>query len=76
MVVTIVNWTPIVRDSYRIGLPRAGRWREVINTDDPRYGGSGVTLGGGIDTEDVAAHGFPQSISMRLPPLGVVILKS
>jgi 1,4-alpha-glucan branching enzyme len=75
VVVTIVNWTPLVRESYRIGLPSAGRWREVINTDDERYGGSGVTLGGGIDTEEVAAHGFAQSVSFRLPPLGVVILK-
>jgi 1,4-alpha-glucan branching enzyme len=76
LVVAIVNWTPVVRESYRVGLPSAGRWREVINTDDERYGGSGVTLGGGIDTEAVAAHGFPQSVSFRLPPLGVVILKS
>jgi 1,4-alpha-glucan branching enzyme len=75
VIVAIVNWTPLVRDGYRIGLPRAGRWRELINTDDERYGGSGVTLGGGVETEDVAAHGFPQSVTVRLPPLGVVILK-
>ena len=48
----------------------------MINTDDARYGGSGVTLGGGIETEEVAAHGLPQSAAIRLPPLGVVILKS
>jgi 1,4-alpha-glucan branching enzyme len=74
-VVTVINWTPIVRDSYRLGLPTAGHWREVINTDNERYGGSGVTLGGGIDTEPIPAHGFAQSVALRLPPLGAVILK-
>jgi 1,4-alpha-glucan branching enzyme len=47
----------------------------VINTDADRYGGSGVTLGGGIETESIAAHGFAQSVELRLPPLGAVILK-
>jgi 1,4-alpha-glucan branching enzyme len=74
-VVTVINWTPVVRDGYRIGLPHAGYWREVINTDADRYGGSGVTLGGGIETESIAAHGFAQSVELRLPPLGAVILK-
>jgi 1,4-alpha-glucan branching enzyme len=74
-VVTVINWTPVVREGYRIGLPQAGFWREVINTDADRYGGSGVTQSGGIDTEPVAAHGFSQSVALRLPPLGAVILK-
>jgi 1,4-alpha-glucan branching enzyme len=71
----VVNWTPVVRDGYRIGLPHGGHWREVVNSDRAEYGGSGVTLGGGIDTEPVSAHGFPQSVSLRLPPLGAVVLK-
>jgi len=74
-VVAVVNWTPLVREGYRIGVPHAGYWREVINTDLPQYGGSGATLGGGVDSEPIAAHGFAQSISLRLPPLGAVILK-
>jgi 1,4-alpha-glucan branching enzyme len=75
-VVTVINWTPVVRDRYRIGLPRAGRWREVINTDSERYGGSGITLGGGIETEPIPAHGFAQSAALRLPPLGALVLKA
>ena len=74
-VAVVVNWTPVVREGYRLGLPQAGHWREVINSDHGVYGGSGVTLGGGIETEAVAAHGFPQSISLRLPPLAAVVLK-
>ena len=70
----MVNWTPRVREGYRIGVPHAGRWQEVINTDLPQYGGSGVTLGGGVDSEPVAAHGFAQSVSLKLPPLGALIL--
>ena len=73
--VAIVNWTPRVREGYRIGVPYAGHWREVINTDLPQYGGSGVSLGGGVDTEPIPSHGFAQSISLKLPPLGALILK-
>ena len=74
-VVAIVNWTPRVREGYRIGVPYAGHWREMINTDLPQYGGSGVTLGGGVDSEPVPSHGFAQSISLKLPPLGALLLK-
>ena len=74
-VVAVVNWTPRVREGYRIGVPHAGYWREVINTDLTQYGGSGVTLGGGIDSEPIPTHGFAQSIALTLPPLGAVILK-
>ena len=71
----LVNWTPLVRYSYRIGVPHAGYWREVINTDLAQYGGSGVGLGGGVESEPVSAHGWAQSVSLTLPPLGTVILK-
>ena len=74
-VVAIVNWTPRVREGYRIGVPHPGYWREVINTDLPQYGGSGVSLGGGVDSEPIPSHGFAQSISLKLPPLGALILK-
>jgi len=47
----------------------------VINTDLPQYGGSGVSLEGGVDTEPIPSHGFAQSISLKLPPLGALILK-
>jgi 1,4-alpha-glucan branching enzyme len=73
--VVVVNWTPVVREAYRIGVPHPGYWRERLNSDQVEYGGSGVTLGGGIETEPVPAHGFAQSVSLRLPPLGTLILK-
>ena len=47
------NFSPVVRENYRIGLPRSGRWREAINTDATAYGGSGVGNMGGIDAEGV-----------------------
>jgi 1,4-alpha-glucan branching enzyme len=74
-VVFVCNFTPVVRPEYRIGVPRAGRYREVLNSDDTAFGGSGVTNGGGVDTEPVEAHGRPHSLRLTLPPLGVLMLK-
>ncbi|MFM7329580.1 MAG: alpha amylase C-terminal domain-containing protein, partial [Bacteroidota bacterium] len=70
----VLNFTPVVRCGYHIGVPEAGEWKEVFNTDDLRYGGSGV-LNGTVRTHDSAFHGLPQSLSLVLPPLGMVILK-
>jgi 1,4-alpha-glucan branching enzyme len=75
VVVVVVNWTPVVRAGYRIGVPAAGYWRELLNTDAARYGGSGVTLDGGLESEPVPTHGHPQSLALTLPPLGAVVLK-
>jgi 1,4-alpha-glucan branching enzyme len=66
------NFTPIPRHGYRIGLPHAGRWREVLNTDAQVYGGSGIGNFGGVDAHDIPSHGFPASAEITLPPLGVV----
>jgi 1,4-alpha-glucan branching enzyme len=74
-VVVVVNWTPLPRPGYRIGVPAPGYWREVINTDAGHYGGSGMTLGGGLEAEPVAAHGHAQSLALTLPPLGAIVLK-
>ncbi|CAN5758805.1 1,4-alpha-glucan branching protein GlgB [soil metagenome] len=84
-VACVANLTPIPRHGYRIGLPAGGRWREVLNTDDVRYGGSGLVNGGddrlvGTDDDDgggggaMAWHGFERSIVLTLPPLGVLWL--
>ena len=59
---------------YRIGLPVAGRWREVVNTDADHYGGSGVGNLGAVETEPVPSHGFEQSALLQLPPSGVLWL--
>jgi len=72
-VVCVGNLTPVPRHGYRIGLPRAGRWLELLSSDDSRFGGSGVA-NGEIWTDDIAWHGFEQSAVLTLPPLGVIWL--
>lgn len=71
-VVAVCNFTPVVREGYRIGLPNAGNWRELINTDQQIYGGSGVG-NGLIATEDLAWHGQAQSATLTVPPLATVM---
>ncbi len=68
------NFTPVPRESYRIGVPQAGRWHERLNSDAADYGGSGQGNLGALDSEAVAAHGQSQSLQLRLPPLAIVIL--
>ncbi len=72
-VVCVANFTPAPRHGYRIGLPSAGRWTEILNTDAEAYGGSGVG-NGDVESEDVAWQGHDQSVVVTLPPLGVVWL--
>ncbi|MDR3417844.1 MAG: alpha amylase C-terminal domain-containing protein, partial [Nevskia sp.] len=72
--VVAINLTPVPRQGYRIGLPSAGPWREVLNTDAACYGGSDVGNGGTIVAEAVAAHGQPASAELTLPPLGAIWL--
>jgi 1,4-alpha-glucan branching enzyme len=73
-VVFIGNFTPVPRHPYRIGVPRRSAYLEVLNTDAAQYGGSGVGNMGRVEVEDVPSHGFPQSIVLSLPPLGVLWL--
>ena len=75
MIVFIVNATPIVRHNYRLGVPRPGFYREVINTDAETYGGSNVGNLGGVQSEAVNWMGREQSILIQLPPLGTVAFK-
>jgi len=72
--VIIVNFTPVVRDDYRIGVPQAGPYEVVLNSDDRRFDGSGAQTGTLYATEE-PAHGRTASLSLRLPPLGVVIMR-
>ena len=72
-VVVACNFTPVAREQWRIGIPSAGTWRELINTDDAMYGGSGVT-NGALQGEAVPWQGEAQSLVLRLPPLGVLML--
>ncbi|HXO16659.1 MAG TPA: alpha amylase C-terminal domain-containing protein, partial [Candidatus Dormibacteraeota bacterium] len=75
-VVTAINASPNERPDYRVGALRAGSYREVINTDARRYGGSGGGARPTIATQDVAAHGHPQSLLLTLPPLSALVLGS
>ena len=73
-VAVVINATPIVHHNVRIGVPSAGTWVELLDTDDEEYGGSGVDNGGSLDTVPIDAHGFHQSIVVTVPPLGALFL--
>ena len=74
MVLAAFNFTPVARPGYRLGVPRAGRWAEIVNTDAVEYGGSGVGNFGGADALPFGSHGRPYSLSVHLPPLAAVFL--
>jgi 1,4-alpha-glucan branching enzyme len=74
-VLVACNFTPVPRHNYRLGVPSAGRWREVLNSDAPLYGGSGQGNQGGADTTPIAAHGYLQSLMVTLPPLSMVMFE-
>jgi 1,4-alpha-glucan branching enzyme len=73
-VVFVVNFTPLPRHGYRVGVPRRCRYVEVLNTDAKEYGGSGMGNYGSVPVEPVPSHGFDQSIVLTLPPLAVLWL--
>jgi 1,4-alpha-glucan branching enzyme len=68
----VSNFTPVPRPFYRIGLPQAGRWREILNTDAGEYGGSGMGNLGSVFADEIPAHGQPASAEIVLPPLATV----
>jgi 1,4-alpha-glucan branching enzyme len=74
-VVAILNFTPVPRDGYRIGVPEPGTYAELINSDSELYGGGNVGNGGTVFTEPIASHGHAQSLRLTLPPLGCLLLK-
>ena len=73
--VVVMNCTPVPRENYRIGVPHAGFYAELLNSDAREYGGSGVGNQGGVHSDDFANNGLPFSLNLRLPPLGILILK-
>ena len=74
-VIAIVNWTPVIREGYRLGVPESGYYEELLNSDASAYGGSNIGNNGGIDSELIEAHGYAQSLTLTLPPLGAIYLK-
>jgi 1,4-alpha-glucan branching enzyme len=69
-----VNMTPVPRHHYRVGVPEAGRWVEIFNSDKERYAGSGLAHAGALTAGNIAGHGQPQSLELTLPPLATIIL--
>jgi 1,4-alpha-glucan branching enzyme len=76
LVVAACNFTPVPRHDYRLGVPNAGRYREILNTDAKWYGGSDIGNAGGVDAEHSPWHGRPHSIAVTLPPLACVLFES
>ena len=74
VVVVALNCTPVPRPGYRLGVPRAGLWREVFNSDSRFYGGGDVGNPLPVPTESVPCMGQPHSIVVTLPPLGGIVL--
>jgi 1,4-alpha-glucan branching enzyme len=74
-VVVVSNYTPVARSGYRIGVPRPGFYRELVNTDAEIYGGGNIGNAGGVHAEPIGHHGLAQSIRVTLPPLATLIFK-
>jgi 1,4-alpha-glucan branching enzyme len=72
----VCNMTPAPRHNYRIGVPRGGAWREIVNTDSRFYGGSDMGNQGALHAAPAPSHGEPQSIELTLPPLATLILRA
>ena len=73
--VAVGNYTPVLRENFRIGVPHGGYWQEVINTDAREYGGYGYGNFGGIDADKIVWDGRPYSIRLTLPPLSMCIFR-
>jgi 1,4-alpha-glucan branching enzyme len=71
----VTNFTPVPRNGYRLGVPEAGRWRALLNTDAACYGGSDFANGGDARAEPVPWHDQPASLALNLPPLATLILR-
>jgi len=75
MTLFVCNFTPVPRHNYRVGVPVDCHWREMLNSDAPLYGGSGQGNIGGVVATPLPIHGRPYSLSLTLPPLGVVVFQ-
>ena len=72
VILVVCNFTPVPRQNYRVGVPRGGYWREVLNSDARQYGGSGQGNIGGADAAPISAHGRPYTLTIVVPPLATV----
>jgi 1,4-alpha-glucan branching enzyme len=76
IVAAVFNFTPIARHNYRVGVPRGGYWREILNSDSQAYGGADFGNLGGSEAQDVPSHGRAHSLNLIVPPLGAVFFKN
>ena len=74
-VIIVINFTPVLRTGYRLGVPQAGEYTELFNSDAACYGGSNQGNGAGLHTDNMAWMNQAQSLSITLPPLAGLILK-
>lgn len=72
-VLFVANFTPVVHENYRVGVPIAGVWHEELNSDDTAYGGSGV-VNRSVTTDEISTHGYDNSLELTIPPLAAVFL--
>jgi len=72
----VCNFTPVVRYNYRVGAPRGGIWKEILNSDATEYGGSGQGNLGRVEASPISFHGRPYSLNLTLPPLSAVFFRS
>ncbi|WP_246269496.1 alpha amylase C-terminal domain-containing protein [Chitinophaga oryzae] len=75
VMLVVLNMTPVPREQYPVGIPLGGVWEEVLNSDHPRYYGSGVINTGPLQAAKQFYNGREYTLSLRIPPLGVTILK-
>jgi 1,4-alpha-glucan branching enzyme len=73
-VVVVLNLTPVPRDNYRVGVPESGTYVKLLSSDDMEWGGSGYGGFERLETEPSPFHGYPQSVSITLPPLGAIVI--
>ncbi len=76
IMLVVCNFTPVPRHNYRVGVPRGGFWREVLNSDAPEYGGSGQGNIGGVTAAPISAHGRLHTLTVVVPPLATVFFRS
>jgi 1,4-alpha-glucan branching enzyme len=76
VILVVLNFTPLPREDYQVGVPHGGTWTEVLNSDAAAYQGSGKGNPGGVEASPVPLHGRPCSLVLTLPPLGILFLKA
>jgi 1,4-alpha-glucan branching enzyme len=74
-VIVVTNFTPVVRDGYRVGVPQEGFYKEILNSDSSHYWGGNVGNDGGVQSDSIPFHGYSQSVALTLPPLATIYLK-